>query len=97
MVALNAKVRLLSDRSFGFHGPQPLIALVYLCCTGLHITPPHRWLPQEREERLLGVLTAVTLSWRYSQYSHVVGGGGAEPLRRRRVSRDRGTAGSYVI
>jgi len=35
MEALNSKVRLLSHRSFGFHGPQPLIALIYLCCTGL--------------------------------------------------------------
>jgi len=37
MEALNSKVRLLSHRSFGFHGPAPLIALIYLCCTG--ITP----------------------------------------------------------
>jgi transposase len=42
MEALNSKVRLLSHRSFGFHGPQPLIALIYLCCTALHINPPHR-------------------------------------------------------
>jgi transposase len=37
MEALNSKVRLLSHRSFGFHGPAPLIALIYLCYTG--ITP----------------------------------------------------------
>jgi len=42
MEGLNSKVRLLSHRSFGFHGPQPLIALIYLCCTGLQITPPQR-------------------------------------------------------
>jgi transposase len=42
MEALNSKVRLLSHRSFGFHGPQPLIALIYLCCTGLTVTPPLR-------------------------------------------------------
>ena len=42
MEALNSKVRLLSHRSFGFHGPQPLIALIYLCCTGLIIDPPLR-------------------------------------------------------
>ncbi len=42
MEALNSKVRLLSHRSFGFHGPQPLIALIYLCCTRLVINPPHR-------------------------------------------------------
>ncbi len=35
MEALNSKVRLLSHRSFGFHGPAPLIALIYLCCTRL--------------------------------------------------------------
>jgi transposase len=42
MEALNSKVRLLSHRSFGFHGPQPLIALIHLCCTGLVIDPPLR-------------------------------------------------------
>jgi transposase len=34
--ALNSKVRLISHRSFGFHGPAPLIALIYLCCGGIH-------------------------------------------------------------
>ena len=42
MEALNSKVRLLSHRSFGFHGPEPLIALIYLCCTGLVIDLPLR-------------------------------------------------------
>ena len=42
MEALNSKVRLLSHPSFGFHGPQPRIALIYLCCTGLIIHPPQR-------------------------------------------------------
>jgi len=42
MEGLNSKVRLLSHRSFGFHGPQPLIALIYLCCSSLTITPPLR-------------------------------------------------------
>jgi len=40
MEGLNSKVRLLSHRSFGFHGPEPLIALIYLCCSGLTINPP---------------------------------------------------------
>jgi transposase len=31
---LNSKVRLISHRSFGFHGPDPLIALIYLCAGG---------------------------------------------------------------
>ena len=35
MEGLNSKVRLLSHRSFGFHSPQPLIALIYLCCSRL--------------------------------------------------------------
>jgi transposase len=42
MEGLNSKVRLLSHRSFGFHGPQPLIALIYLCCSALTINPPLR-------------------------------------------------------
>jgi transposase len=39
---LNAKVRLLSHRSFGFHSAGPLIALVYLCCGGIRINLPLR-------------------------------------------------------
>ncbi len=39
---LNSRVRLISHRSFGFHGAAPLIALVYLCCGGVTITPPLR-------------------------------------------------------
>jgi len=42
MEGLNSKVRLLSHRSFGFHSPQPLIALIYLCCSHLTINPPLR-------------------------------------------------------
>jgi hypothetical protein len=37
---LNSKVRLISRRSFGFHGPDPLIALIYLCASGIVIDPP---------------------------------------------------------
>jgi len=39
---LNSKVRLISHRSFGFHSAAPLVALVYLCCGGLVVTPPLR-------------------------------------------------------
>jgi hypothetical protein len=39
---LNSRVWLISHRSFGFHGATPLIALVYLCCGGVTITPPLR-------------------------------------------------------
>ena len=37
---LNSKVRLISHRSFGFHGPDPLIANIYLCAGGITIDPP---------------------------------------------------------
>jgi transposase len=37
---LNSKIRLISHRSFGFHSPDPLIALVYLCCAGLKVELP---------------------------------------------------------
>ncbi len=37
---LHSKVRLLSHRSFGFHSPTPLIALIYLCASGIQITLP---------------------------------------------------------
>jgi len=37
---LNSKIRLISHRSFSFHSAAPLIALVYLCCGGLVVTPP---------------------------------------------------------
>jgi transposase len=38
---LNSKIRLISHRAFGFHSPDPLIALVYLCCAGITIELPH--------------------------------------------------------
>jgi transposase len=37
---LHSKVRLLSHRSFGFHSPAPLIALIYLCAAGIEIALP---------------------------------------------------------
>ncbi len=37
---LNSRIRLISHRSFGFHSAVPLIALVYLCCTGITIQLP---------------------------------------------------------
>ena len=39
---LHNKIRLLTHRSYGFHSPQALIALIYLCCAGITITPPHK-------------------------------------------------------
>src|SRR4029453_7939753 len=37
---VNSKIRLISHRSFGFHSADALIALVYLCCTGIVIELP---------------------------------------------------------
>jgi transposase len=37
---LNSRIRLISHRSFGFHSAAPLIALVYLCCSGITIPFP---------------------------------------------------------
>jgi transposase len=37
---LNSKIRLISHRSYGFHSADALIALVYLCCTGIVIDLP---------------------------------------------------------
>ena len=34
---MNNKIRLLSHRAFGFHSPEPLIATVYLCCSGIRL------------------------------------------------------------
>jgi transposase len=38
--ALNARVRLINHRSYGFHSPDPLIALIYLCCGPITIELP---------------------------------------------------------
>ena len=40
--ALNSKARLLSHRAYGFHSANALIAMIYLCCTGIQIALPHR-------------------------------------------------------
>jgi transposase len=40
--ALNSKVRLISHRAYGFHSANALIAMIYLCCGGIHIALPHR-------------------------------------------------------
>jgi transposase len=38
---LNGKIRTITKRSFGFHRPESLIALIYLCCSRIDITPAH--------------------------------------------------------
>ena len=37
---LNSRIRLISHRSVGFHSAAPLIALIYLCCSGITIPRP---------------------------------------------------------
>jgi len=39
---LNSKIRLLSHRAYGFHSADTLIAMIYLCCSGIQIDLPHR-------------------------------------------------------
>lgn len=34
---MNNKIRLLSHRAFGFHSAAPLIATIYLCCSGIEL------------------------------------------------------------
>ena len=38
---MNNKIRLLSHRAFGFHSPDPLIATIYLCCSGIVLPQLH--------------------------------------------------------
>jgi transposase len=40
--ALNSRVRLISHRAHGLHSADALIAMIYLCCAGIHIELPHR-------------------------------------------------------
>ncbi len=39
---MNGKVRTITKRSYGFHGPWSLIALIFLCCSGLVVPLQHR-------------------------------------------------------
>lgn len=39
---LNGKVRTITRRSYGFHSAESLIALIFLCCSGITVTLPHR-------------------------------------------------------
>lgn len=37
---LNAKLRMVSHRAYGFHSARALIAMLYLTCAGIHLNPP---------------------------------------------------------
>ena len=39
---LNGKIRTITRRSYGFHSAQSLIALIFLCCSGITLHPVHR-------------------------------------------------------
>lgn len=43
--ALNGKIRTITRRSYGFHGPAALIALVLLCCGGIRLAPVFAYPP----------------------------------------------------
>jgi transposase len=36
---LNGKIRTITRRAFGFHSASALIAMIVLCCGGVHVTP----------------------------------------------------------
>ena len=36
---LNGKIRTITRRSFGFQSAEALIAMIFLCCGGIHLTP----------------------------------------------------------
>lgn len=37
---LNNKARLLTRRAYGYHSAPPLIAMIFLCCGGITLSPP---------------------------------------------------------
>lgn len=37
---LNAKVRMITRRAFGFHSHEALIGMIFLCCGGIQLDPP---------------------------------------------------------
>lgn len=36
---INGKIRTITRRAFGFHSANALIAMIFLCCGGVHVTP----------------------------------------------------------
>jgi len=36
---VNSKIRVITKRSYGFHDPRSLTAMIYLCCSGIVLTP----------------------------------------------------------
>ena len=40
---LNRKIRSITTRSYGFHSANSLIAMIFLCCGGIHLRPVHTY------------------------------------------------------
>ena len=38
---LNGKARTITRRAYGFHSAASLIAMLFLCCGGIHVYPAH--------------------------------------------------------
>jgi len=38
---INRKIRTITTRSYGFHSPTSLIAMIFLCCSGIELQPVH--------------------------------------------------------
>lgn len=36
----NNRIRMITHRAFGFHSPHALIAMIFLCCSGITLDPP---------------------------------------------------------
>jgi hypothetical protein len=44
----NGKIRTITRRSYGFHSAENLIALIYLCCSGITLLPVLKLAPATR-------------------------------------------------
>ena len=40
---MNGKIRTITRRSYGFHNVENLIAMVFLCCSGLILLPVFKY------------------------------------------------------
>src|ERR1017187_7883475 len=71
---LNSRIRLISHRSFGFHSADPLIALVYLCCTRIVIElPPMNFTPKPTGAPLFPLLNVALHILRLRDANPVMG------------------------
>jgi len=37
---INNRLRMIARRAYGFHRPEPMISMLYLCCGGIRLDPP---------------------------------------------------------